>query len=482
MKREFLLNILFLLAANVLIKPFYLFGIDRSVQNTVSEAEYGLYFALFNFTFLFQIVNDFGIQNYNNRNIAQHRQLLQKYVPNILVLKGGLSLVYLALVLGFGLAAGYTLPHFSFLLFIALNHVLFSLLLYLRSNITGLGYYRLDSLLSVTDRLLLIFLLGFLLWSKWAPGPFRIEWFVWSHTLSLSLTALLAFGLVRRKLPALRLRFRPAFLLWLLKKSAPYALSIFLMSAYYRLDGFMIEQLLPNGATEAGLYASAYRLYEASNMIGLLFAGLLLPIFSRMLVQGEAIAPLALFSFKLITLGALILLAGVLFYRTEIMQLLYDSGSAYSGRILLYLCFSFLAVAGTYVVGTLLVANGNTHQLNYVFAIGLGVNLTLNLLLIPTLRAEGAAMATCGTQFFVLTGELYIARRWLGLRVPPRAWGQLAGAAFLLFGFAYSTLFWPLASWYWPFLSIFGLGGLLALLFLWQNSSNYQSWRGDGGA
>lgn len=470
MKREFLLNIIFLLTANLLIKPFYLFGIDRTVQNTVSESDYGLYFALFNFTFLFQIVNDFGIQNYNSRNIAQHRQLLVKYVPNFIVLKGSLSLVYLVLVLGFGWWAGYTLPHFSLLLFIAFNQILFSLVLYLRSNVTGLGHYRLDSLLSVTDRLLLILICGFLLWGNVLPGPFRIEWFVWAQTTSLGITALLALGIVFRRLPRLSLKLRPAFLRYLLRASAPYALSIFLMSAYYRLDGIMIEQLLSDGAREAGLYASAYRLYEAANMVGFLFAGLLLPIFSRMLKEQSLIAPLVYFSFKLIVMSGIILLLSVWSYSTEIMQLLYESGSVYSGRILFYLCGSYLAVSGTYVFGTLLVAGGHTRQLNYVFAIGLAINLTLNLLLIPSMKAEGAAMATLATQIFIIGGELFVARQRLQLTIPWSVWGQLAGAAALLSGVAWSMRLWVNVAWYWSFLIILGVGGLLALSFVWRSN------------
>ena len=94
MKREFLLNILFLLSINLLIKPFYIFGIDRTVQNRVGLEDYGLYATLFSFTFLLQIINDFGLQNFNNRNIAQHHQLLPKYFPNMLLLKLGLGIIY----------------------------------------------------------------------------------------------------------------------------------------------------------------------------------------------------------------------------------------------------------------------------------------------------------------------------------------------------------------------------------------------------
>lgn len=476
MKREFLLNIAFLLTANLLIKPFYLFGIDRGVQNTVSETEYGLYFALFNFTFLFQIVNDFGIQNYNNRHLSQHRQLLVKYFPNFVVLKGLLSLIYLALVLGLGWLAGYTLPHFGLLLFIAFNQILFSLLIYLRSNLTGLGHYRIDSLLSVFDRLLLILICGVLLWSEWVPGPFQIEWFVWAQTVSLGITALFAFGLVARRLPRIRLRFRPSFLLYLLRESAPYALSIFLMSAYYRLDGIMIEQLLPGGAREAGLYASAYRLYEAANVVGFLFAGLLLPIFSRMLKGREPVRELAGFSFKLITTGALTLLAGVVFYRTPIMEALYDSGSAYSGRILLYLCLGFVGVAGTYIYGTLLVAGGCTKALNRAFAIGLLINLGLNIVLIPQLKAEGAAIATFVTQAFIISAELWLSARYLKVSVPPHSWGQLAVSAGLLFGVAYAVGQSEALAWYWSFFGILGAGGCIGLFFVLQNDQIRTYW------
>jgi hypothetical protein len=38
MRKKFALNLLFLLAANLLVKPFWIFGIDRVVQNKVGPA------------------------------------------------------------------------------------------------------------------------------------------------------------------------------------------------------------------------------------------------------------------------------------------------------------------------------------------------------------------------------------------------------------------------------------------------------------
>jgi len=58
MKRAFASNLVLLLGINFLIKPLYIFGIDREVQNAVGPEQYGLFFALLNLTYLFQIVND----------------------------------------------------------------------------------------------------------------------------------------------------------------------------------------------------------------------------------------------------------------------------------------------------------------------------------------------------------------------------------------------------------------------------------------
>ena len=188
MNREFILNILFLVFINLLIKPFFIFGIDLSVQNRVGS-EYGLYFALFNLTYIFQILNDFGIQPFNNRNISRYPQLLPKYFPNLLLLKGLLSLLYVAVTMLFAwLLAGYDTHALRLLGILALNQVLIQLILFLRSNVSGLGFYRLDSLLSSLDKLLMLLTCGVALWVEPFRQHFTIEVFAWAQTLALALT------------------------------------------------------------------------------------------------------------------------------------------------------------------------------------------------------------------------------------------------------------------------------------------------------
>lgn len=429
MNREFLLNIALLVLINLLIKPFYIFGIDRSVQNLVPEGDYGLYFALFNFTFVFYILADFGMQYFNSRHLARHRHLLQKYLPAFLTLKGLLGLFYLTAVFLAALLSGYDRSYYALLGLLAVVQLLNSLVLFLRSNLSGIGLYRTDSLVSALDRLLLIFLCGALLWTPVWRSQFRIEWFVWAQIVSLSATALVVFLLVRSRAGKLTFRFRPALLRVIVRYSYPYALAVFLMTAYTRLDGIMLERILPNGRIEADLYASAFRLLDAANMLGFLFAGLLLPMFSSLSRRRDQLLSLFRVSFNLIWAGAVPLAAATILYRREIMVLLYENGGAYSGDILGLLMLTFVAMSSGYILSTLLTALGQLKRMNRIFFGGLIANLILNLWLIPHQQAVGAAFATLLTQVGIVAGHLWLVRRGLRLSFDLALVARLVGYA-----------------------------------------------------
>jgi O-antigen/teichoic acid export membrane protein len=447
MQREFLINLLFLIFINLLIKPFYLFGIERSVQNTLSGGDYGLYFALFNLTFLFQIVNDLGIQYYNNQHVAKYRHLLSKYFADMLLLKLGLGLVFFLIVLVAGAAAGYRGVGYGLLALIAVNQMLNSFLQFLRSNISGLGLYRIDSLISVADKLALIVLLGIMLYGPSQGRGFTITRFVLMQTLSWSVAIGFCWLVLRGRIQIKRFRFKPALLVLILKQSYPFALAVFLMSAYNRLDGVMIERMLSDGKYQADIYASAYRLLEASNMIGFLFTGLLLPMFAQLYRDSEGLRQLVNFSFKLIFSVSVALAASVWCYRAEIMEALYHRGSTYSGDIMGLLMWSFIATCGGYVFGTLITASGRLGTINKVYAASLVLNIVLNILLIPTYKALGAAWAMLITQTAVFGAQFIIATRQAALQWPLSAWLRLPAFAGFSVVVAFLILF-NLEAWW----------------------------------
>ena len=123
---------------NLLIKPFWFFGIEVGVQNRVGEEMYGFYFSLFNFAFILNILLDIGINNFNNRAISRDHNQLKDYLAAIIPLKLFLSLIYAVVVLIAGKLIGYSNEQFRMLWILVLNQFLASFILYFRTNISGL--------------------------------------------------------------------------------------------------------------------------------------------------------------------------------------------------------------------------------------------------------------------------------------------------------------------------------------------------------
>ena len=205
------------------------------------------------------------------------------------------------------------------------------------------------------------------------------------------------------------------------------------MSFYNRIDSVMLERLLPDGKEQAGIYAHAFRLLDAFSMFGVLFAGLLLPIFARMIKQKEEIGSMVQFSFMLLFVPALVISLSSGFYDLQIMKLLKYSHPELSASIFRLLMVSFLGIATTYIFGTLLTANGSIRHLNYMALVGMGINIGINLLLIPQLQALGSAWASLATQIFTALAQTILAVKFMKLTINYRAIGKLV--LFLAFVF-----------------------------------------------
>ncbi|MCF8277285.1 MAG: polysaccharide biosynthesis C-terminal domain-containing protein [Flavobacteriales bacterium] len=409
MQRKFLSNLAFLLFLNLLIKPFWIFGIDRAVQNEVGAASYGSYFALFNFAFILNVFLDLGISNFNNRNVSQHEHLLGKYFPRIVALRLILAVFYLIICLTVGLTMGYSHHQLMMLLLLCFNQFLLSSILFLRSNIAGMQLFKMDSLVSIMDRLLMILTCGWVLFFMQRSSPFRIEWFVYMQTFAYGSTMLFALAVVIKRGGPFMMKWNSAMLALILKQSLPFALLILLMSIYGRVDSVLLERMLPDGKEQTGVYAQAFRLLDASNMIAYLFAVLLLPMFSRMLKLKEDVKPLVHLASKLILIPATTLGIITWYFAPELMGQLYDSHVEESGRILSLLMFSLVPMAGAYIIGTLLTANGSLKHLNIIALVGVVSSLAFNAMLIPKLGAYGAAVTCLITQVLAFVLQLFVA-------------------------------------------------------------------------
>ncbi len=401
MRRKFLVNIAFLLTVSILVKTFWVLGIDRTVQNVIGETAYGSYFSLFSFSVLFTMLLDMGLSGFNNRAVSADPSRVKLYFGNVLLLRLLLTVAYFFVTIAVALALGYKGWQLSLLLVLMLNQVMASMILWLRSNISGMQFLFLDSLLSVADRLVMIIICSILLWGGVTQGDFDIRWFVWSQTAAYFIVMCVALVIVIRRGKVLQVRPDAGVLRSIIIAGLPYAAVVFAMTLYWRIDAVMIERLLPDGAMEAGIYAQAFRLFDALSMFPVMFGGILLPIMSRGLSRGSDIRPLASMASRMLLvplgLGAVTLAA----FPSEILDLLYTSPADNAVNAFTILMLTLLPVGLMYIYSTILTAAGRFRLLGAITMSGLIVNIVINRLLIPPYGVTGAASAALVTQWLV---------------------------------------------------------------------------------
>ncbi|HDP75629.1 MAG TPA: hypothetical protein ENN49_07140 [Bacteroidales bacterium] len=393
MRKLFATNLIFLLLLNVVVKPLWIFAIDRNVQIVLGAQEYGFYFALFNFSLLFNFLLDLGITNFNNREISYNPQLVSQQFANVLVIKLVLAIVYFIVTMGIGVSLGFGKRHIVLLAALTLNQFLASLLLFIRSNLNGLQFFKADSVLSVMDKVIVIVLVSLLLWGN-LKIQLTVEAFALSQTLAYVVAIFIAIWLLQGKYSiAIYQEFDWITIVALIKKGLPFAVLVLLMTLYGRLDTVMVERLCTDGAVSAGIYAQAFRLFDAFNMYSYLFAALMLPIFSRMMSNQEDITELFNFSFYLILIPVVTIAVPTMIYNRSIVSILYHEHIDVSAKALVFLMGSFVSVGLSYLFGTALTAMGKIWLLCRISLSAVIISLVAMLVLVPRFGVIGAAMA-----------------------------------------------------------------------------------------
>ena len=401
MQKTFLSSLLITIFLNLLIKPLALFGIDATVQNRVGPEEYGLYFSLLNLSVILNMLLDLGINNYTIKSIAQKPDIAKRYFGKIFTFRLILFLIYFSALMLFAFVLNYSSKAIFIMTILGINQFFVMSTAYCRSHFSGFHFFKLDALISVLDRFLLILIGGMFLFSSFTKMKMTIELFVWIQFFCYFSTFCVALFLLLKHVEKPFINWDLNFSLNFIKKSLPYAVLIVLMTLYTRMDGVMLERIHPNGAYESGIFAQGFRLLDALYMFGMIFAGLLFPMFSKQLKNDiDGVKPLLKSSGNLLMSGAILIVVVTVFNANFLLGLIYDKASE-SVPAFQWLMFGFLAICMNFIFGTLLTANGNLRLLNISSAFGIILNVGLNFYLIPEYGAAGSAFASFVTQTFI---------------------------------------------------------------------------------
>jgi O-antigen/teichoic acid export membrane protein len=467
--RHFYSSLGLLLLLNILIKPVWIFGIDRQVQNVVGFSVYGTYFSLLNFSIVFSFLLDWGFTGFFNRQLAAQRDGFDAVAGKFIYIKLLFVLLYAAVVI---LAGWLTrVDHWEILIAVIIIQSLTSLFVFLRGIITAKQWFRTDALLSVLDKgLMIVVCSGFFLWPA-ITGSMTIYSFLWIQVLCSAAAVLTAAVLVFSKAGLFTTR-APVINQSILRQALPFALIVLLMSAHYRLDGFLLERMHPDGAWQAGMYASAYRLLDAGNMIGYLTASFLLPFVARHQNNGPVTEAVTNNSRHLLLVFSIAASVTVFFLADFVQAVLYHAADPYVSTVLQWCLPALIGYSLVQVYGTVMTATGNIVSFCVIVLDSLILNVLLNVLLIPSFGAKGCCIAAvishglCGIACMLFTFQksrlglnprslliyTFIAAVlagyfYAGKRVEFNGWILLAGSVVVVIALTIATRLFSLRKW-----------------------------------
>ena len=399
MKRKFLSDLLFIQILNLLIKGVWILLIDRAVQNFLPAQDYVDYFVALNYSIFFIILLDFGLNNFNNREVAENKSFHSKNFLSILFLKSILSVGTILLAMGLAVIIGFTKRELGLIAAMLLFQVIASFNLYLRSNISAIQKFKLDGVISVFDRFVVVIVLAvpFYIFPE-LLNEITLETFIGAQIAAVVITFLMALGINIRSLeqPDLKINFKPV--LALMKGAIPFAVLAALMGIYTRIDAVMLDKL--SVLEEVDHYAMSYRLLDAGNMFTLLLSGMLLPMFTRLIKEKDSLNWLTSAASRLILLPGFVAVALLMAWSNEFMEILYPlKASNGTGEVFKFLIPSFLGFGLIYIYGTLLTAAKDLRFLNYLAVSCTILNIAGNYFAISYYGAKGAAITTVITQF-----------------------------------------------------------------------------------
>ena len=424
-----------LILLNVIIKPVWVFGIDRQVQNIVGTETYGTYFSLLGFSIVLSFLLDWGFTSFFNRELAANKTGYINKASSYFLVKLLFSVFYVLVVFA---AAWFTgVDRWDIAGYIVLIQVLTSLFLFVRSIITAEQWFFTDAWLSVMDKLLMILVCGSFLVFPSVVGNINIQIFLITQ-VACTATALIISSLILYK-NGFSFSFHKSSLpdAGLIKSVLPFGMIVLLMSAHYRLDGFLLERLHHNGAYEAGIYAGAYRLLDAANIIGFLMASFLLPFIARQYSRGKSITAVVINSRHLLLLFSAGISIAVFMLAPWIQEKLYHNQDETAIAVLRYCLPALVGYSLVQVYGTVLTATGHILSFCFIVFVSVILNVILNLFLVPYFGALGSCYAALISHSFCGMATLIYASIKEKIRINFFSFFLYAAIAGIMAGFLY---------------------------------------------
>jgi len=362
------------------------------IARSLGDRLFGVYTFIIALLQLFQILIDFGLPLIVVKELSQGKKEEKRYLGNILSLKLLLSL--------FSLAALWSLsfflnkpPEIIILIYIqAIYIILYSFNGLLVSIFRAKEKFQYEALIKFIDG---IIILGLIIW---AARYHSLQLFIYAFVVTAILSVIITLIIISKKYFTLKFSFNTKILKSIISKSWPLALAGLFVVVYFRIDAIMLSYLI--GDEPTGWYNAAYQLIYTLIFIPGFIMMSFYPRLAKLTKESiKSAQKLYKQSLGFIGACALVMMGLVFWLAQPIINLAY--GQAFAPSILalkiltIAVFLSFLAHVWLFT----LTALGKQKIYTWAVALGMIINIVLNLIFIPRYSLYAAAWTTVATEF-----------------------------------------------------------------------------------
>lgn len=371
------------------------------IARYLGVSQYGIVSFAISFSGLLMIFVDFGMTTYMTREIAKRKELVYKFMNNMLSFKIILS-VLIFFISGLILALlKYPPLTIAVTLIFTIEMIAISMTSFFNGIFQAfeqLKYQAIGTILNSGFLLVGVLLTMFLDW-----GIISIAV---SYVIAYLAFVLYMFIKYVQWFSYPKLELDLSFIRRSLISSLPFGLTDLFYTIYFSIDVVMLSYLAGNYST--GLYNSAYNIIAVFTTFFPVYQHVIFPVMSKFFKESKDLIKVSYeLSVKYLLLVILPLSVGIFLYARPVVDLVYSNQYSLASTPMQILIWtvSFLFVNGA--AATLLNAVDREKTVTKIYIAASIFNVALNLLLIPVYSYDGAAIATVLSEVLITVLTLY---------------------------------------------------------------------------
>lgn len=385
--RDFVKNVFHsLISKGILISLSLIISII--ITRTLGPELKGEYFLIISIIGIVSQITNLGLHSVNVHYTAKHPELRNHIFGNSLIYGLIAGIIGAGLFLLFGKVLVPDIWKYDFIPFVLVTGIPLSLMrLFFRQIIIGTQNIKLHNKIEIIGVIIYLFMVLAAYFANMVSFKEFIILLILENFFSVLILFIAIYGKQRIKLSFSKTTF---------KKTLPYGIKAYVITllAYLviRSDVFLINYFIPD-LKELGYYSTAVQITDKFALVGTIIASVLMPRLSSD-DKDEQKLYLQEKTNKYAILILLVVMIPVLILSKQILVLLFGEAFAPASIYLQLLLIATFFLSIESIMAQFLASIGIPLKLVYYWALALVLNITLNILLIPTVGTIGAAYSS----------------------------------------------------------------------------------------